>query len=156
MRGKDPQNRRNSRSRRITPAYAGKNFPAHSRPRQIQDHPRLCGEKNSVLGDVREVSGSPPPMRGKIFPQNTPRTVAGITPAYAGKKSAYISPDVGAWDHPRLCGEKPDITHGIMISTGSPPPMRGKNKFGFGRVGAAGITPAYAGKNGRTTCRKVT
>ena len=30
----------------ITPAYAGKSFPAHSHPKQIQDHPRLCGEKH--------------------------------------------------------------------------------------------------------------
>ena len=65
MRGKVGYRLRNFLTFRITPAYAGKSFIIDCYLQAGQDHPRLCGEKNSVLGDVREVSGSPPPMRGK-------------------------------------------------------------------------------------------
>ena len=91
-----------------------------------KDHPRLCGEKNDVLGDVREVSGSPPPMRGKVTVSDRKDRAFRITPAYAGKRNALCEALPQLEDHPRLCGEKQrgDITG--MSFMGSPPPMRGK------------------------------
>ena len=32
---------------------------------QLQDHPRLCGEKSGVRINFLSDQGSPPPMRGK-------------------------------------------------------------------------------------------
>ena len=50
----------------ITPAYAGKSSTIiYFRPR-IEDHPRLCGEKLVQFLRYEKVSGSPPPMRGKV------------------------------------------------------------------------------------------
>ena len=50
----------------ITPAYAGKSRkPMHCR-KPVQDHPRLCGEKENQDGKERGLLGSPPPMRGKV------------------------------------------------------------------------------------------
>ena len=50
-------------------------------------------------------------------------------------------------DHPRLCGEKTLISNGVHISTGSPPPMRGKEGIRNILTILQGITPAYAGKS---------
>ena len=67
MRGKDKEEEMCDAEFRITPAYAGKSLPRFAGFIQSQDHPRLCGEKYPVklLPDV--CTGSPPPMRGKVF-----------------------------------------------------------------------------------------
>ena len=51
---------------RITPAYAGKSGLSICWRLFQWDHPRLCGEKGRVAAGVVAVSGSPPPMRGKV------------------------------------------------------------------------------------------
>ena len=50
-------------------------------------------------------------------------------------------------DHPRVCGEKPSRRRCRRHRGGSPPRMRGKVTSSRRRIGAAGITPAYAGKS---------
>ena len=87
MRGKDNGDLKTTYINRITPAYAGK---SQARPQQAdtsQDHPRLCGEKETRRGGTSILLGSPPPMRGKggEFASYSVRT--GITPAYAGKST---------------------------------------------------------------------
>ena len=65
MRGKVRTMWKKTVSCRITPAYAGKstrNAPYH---KQLQDHPRLCGEKDACKWCIYGSAGSPPPMRGK-------------------------------------------------------------------------------------------
>ncbi len=75
---------------RITPAYAGKSDFHDAHLRFFEDHPRLCGEKHILFiigGDCMgitpayagkrfeqgdktyNVHGSPPPMRGKVYPR---------------------------------------------------------------------------------------
>ena len=49
------------------------------------DHPRLCGEKCTHTQITSYQGGSPPPMRGKEYKQQSEQLAAGITPAYAGK-----------------------------------------------------------------------
>ena len=53
---------------RITPAYAGKSAGNLRTERLCQDHPRLCGEKVKIISPAPTVWGSPPPMRGKVYP----------------------------------------------------------------------------------------
>ena len=66
-------------------------------------------------------------MRGKVYDWDIKTLADGITPAYAGKSYNAIL-DLGS-------------------CTGSPPPMRGKDReVDKGRNGR-GITPAYAGKS---------
>ena len=78
--------------------------------------------------------------------RNYNRENDGITPAYAGKSGSACLRCSDAEDHPRLCGEKPLQVMTELVSMGSPPPMRGKEKsFGFCDL-EPGITPAYAGK----------
>ena len=50
------------------------------------DHPRLCGEKRIDSYLLDSVAGSPPPMRGKGFPDMIYFFLTRITPAYAGKR----------------------------------------------------------------------
>ena len=65
MRGKDDGVYRGGYSTRITPAYAGKSQFLSYIFALLQDHPRLCGEKNLAGSDADPFQGSPPPMRGK-------------------------------------------------------------------------------------------
>ena len=71
----------------------------------------------------------------------------GITPAYAGKSGACITPAKITKDHPRLCGEKYQIGAFFASPLGSPPPMRGKVHNHLNTVYYTRITPAYAGKS---------
>ena len=70
-----------------------------------------------------------------------------ITPAYAGKRANRWVMYTLTEDHPRLCGEKEKFTTFSRGSVGSPPPMRGKDKFPNAAFRFSGITPAYAGKS---------
>ena len=138
---------------RITPAYAGKSSISKREPYSFWDHPRLCGEKAAGNCTGASGAGSPPPMRGKDLLVVQPCTAHGITPAYAGKSFYDRCEWWGNWDHPRLCGEKFAVTNAPHAVTGSPPPMRGKDKIIFIDTPKDGITPAYAGKRLRVADR---
>ena len=131
----------------ITPAYAGKRNLWCRYQYNHRDHPRLCGEKHDRRKCFLWHGGSPPPMRGKGRNPHRSALPAGITPAYAGKR--FFLPPLHHLhrDHPRLCGEKVDITSFGASKTGSPPPMRGKVDSFRATIVFLGITPAYAGKS---------
>ena len=129
MRGKEVIPGKIAKPYRITPAYAGKRYRNPSVLSCYQDHPRLCGEKilKAILDGI--VSGSPPPMRGKVLGVISSQSQIRITPAYAGKSSSLPQNGQGFRDHPRLCGEKFPILSTPFTAKGSPPPMRGKVVF---------------------------
>ena len=130
----------------ITPAYAGKsrcNLPSTA---PWKDHPRVCGEKPPLEETGNPVQGSPPRMRGKAILRSSPAQLVGITPAYAGKRSACSPPSPHSRDHPRVCGEKQQMIADAGKGMGSPPRMRGKAERRSKRPQNPGITPAYAGK----------
>ena len=85
-------------------------------------------------------------MRGKVANAVASERVAGITPAYAGKRITVKRGSRVSRDHPRLCGEKyvPRILR--CFHRGSPPPMRGKGSEIVSNGHENRITPAYAGK----------
>ena len=91
MRGKEHLSRLSVKSSGITPAYAGKSFIRITPIKDTQDHPRLCGEKGRVAAGVVAVSGSPPPMRGKVPKSGGAMDGDRITPAYAGKSESRES-----------------------------------------------------------------
>ena len=130
----------------ITPAYAGKRLPVLLRYERCQDHPRVCGEKRQVQTAKMPRKGSPPRMRGKAKLTGRRWQRRGITPAYAGKRSAPCRHSLPRQDHPRVCGEKRGETHCGETSVGSPPRMRGKEDPRWCCSTGGGITPAYAGK----------
>ena len=131
----------------ITPAYAGKSQIGSPIQFQSKDHPRLCGEKRFPCPAAPCHRGSPPPMRGKVLFFFQCFHFLGITPAYAGKSLRSRRFAFEKWDHPRLCGEKPNAEAITLAFRGSPPPMRGKATTSGTRKRAGGIPPAYAGKS---------
>ena len=70
-----------------------------------------------------------------------------ITPAYAGKSCQIQNFQIIGRDHPRLCGEKPNLILKNFELQQSPPPMRGKAKIQQIAALECRITPAYAGKS---------
>ena len=132
----------------ITPAYAGKRGGQRALRFLPQDHPRVCGEKQRGVKDMKAAGGSPPRMRGKAEQQQSPVHLQRITPAYAGKSSLRGSRACSGRDHPRVCGEKAAWFLPCRIDQGSPPRMRGKATVADVPAKSVGITPAYAGKSG--------
>ena len=87
MRGKELLTERYAIVDGITPAYAGKSLAVVLFGVSVQDHPRICGEKEGQPGRHSAVMGSPPHMRGKVSEPALFGTLSGITPAYAGKSA---------------------------------------------------------------------
>ena len=127
MRGKGLAVLIGARGAGITPAYAGKRLYLFLCFGQAEDHPRVCGEKELVHKTTNNSWGSPPRMRGKEVSLAPAPLLAGITPAYAGK---------------RLQSMVEDLPEG-----GSPPRMRGKAPRLLVAEYLFRITPAYAGKS---------
>ena len=147
MRGKGLDNQKSLERRRITPAYAGKSHLLYAGFPFSRDHPRLCGEKSSVGLCSDKMTGSPPPMRGKAEEVVRGHIKVRITPAYAGKRKDMVKSNALNRDHPRLCGEKSVFHVDMLVSVGSPPPMRGKVVITRKMTWQSRITPAYAGKS---------
>ena len=146
MRGKGPDDRAHPLVPGITPAYAGKsrcNLPSTA---PWKDHPRVCGEKASPMMKPAPPLGSPPRVRGKAKKRRRSCPLTRITPAYAGKRPAASAARSAKWDHPRVCGEKFRFILLSLLSSGSPPRMRGKGLLQIFVPEPFGITPAYAGK----------
>ena len=106
----------------------------------------MGGEKlTKEMADLADW-GSPPRGRGKAEEPAEPEPPEGITPAWAGKRSALVWVCAKPWDHPRVGGEKTKLILLFRFRLGSPPRWRGKVRAGVRPTAAAGITPALAGK----------
>ena len=130
----------------ITPACAGKSNSRCPVLPLSEDHPRMCGEKDTVgLSSTNQV-GSPPHVRGKGSPWLCLRFLLRITPACAGKRNPCWNRWAITQDHPRMCGEKLSDLPPQKSTLGSPPHVRGKVNRTFAIPASKGITPACAGK----------
>ena len=148
MRGKPVTRYGLARPLRITPADAGKTRRTAADYTSNRDHPRGCGEnrKGLFLGVLSK--GSPPRMRGKLFILLHGQAIIRITPADAGKTRGAVSSGGDKQDHPRGCGENPQMPPEARRLWGSPTRMRGKLAEYNPAIITAGITPADAGKTG--------
>ena len=113
---------------RITPAGAGKTIAQSVYSGGVEDHPRRCGENPDGGRGQRQISGSPPQVRGKPHRAYEQAAQLGITPAGAGKTCRSPCARCCRWDHPRRCGENTVCTLHAMCSAGSPPQVRGKHE----------------------------
>ena len=147
VRGKGPSISRPAPASGITPACAGKSPASCHWPTVQRDHPRVCGEKNSIFCPVFSVTGSPPRVRGKAPRPSPSRPSRRITPACAGKRPRFLWQPGRLWDHPRVCGEKPRFCGQADLVRGSPPRVRGKGWRTVAEALMIGITPACAGKS---------
>ena len=105
VRGKRTANESCQKPGRITPARAGKTVVRGMRRGAGADHPRACGENEKTSFSAFAASGSPPRVRGKLWPSPKRRARERITPARAGKTWRYCEQPVECEDHPRACGE---------------------------------------------------
>ena len=90
---------------RIIPADAGSTAPRRRPCPAGPDHPRGCGEHQSVMRGDLMIEGSSPRMRGAHIEDGSPGLVARIIPADAGSTAPYPRPRLVDPDHPRGCGE---------------------------------------------------
>ena len=146
MRGKPPTFPNKHFRHRITPADAGKTYLTASLVPSSRDHPRGCGENERAAERRQGHTGSPPRMRGKLSVKPEKAVSRGITPADAGKTFRQFLSAIRPTDHPRGCGENLLPKPLRLISTGSPPRMRGKPTNKINNIVFHGITPADAGK----------
>ena len=85
-RGKDIRNWSRENATEITPAWAGKSFPAGCPRSRSRDHPRVGGEKIPSWQNNYPHLGSPPRGRGKVTFLPFCDFACRITPAWAGKR----------------------------------------------------------------------
>ena len=150
MRGKAEVRHERDQEPGITPACAGKRHCPRFRPGKTRDHPRVCGEKSSLMQMDVGPLGSPPRMRGKGLVGFELDIRIRITPACAGKSLSPAPEKALPGDHPRVCGEKRKDFETANRKKGSPPRMRGKGCMFCCSPAKVGITPAYAGKSIQT------
>ena len=131
---------------RITPACAGKSPTLAPALTFQRDHPRMRGEKLTLIYTPGKILGSPPHARGKASKHLLFSPESGITPACAGKSDPFFQTCVPGGDHPRMRGEKPCTVTSMPTEVGSPPHARGKVAASCRTHFPYGITPACAGK----------
>ena len=127
-RGKVHRQGREGRSRRITPAWAGKSDSRQFSNAPRRDHPRMGGEKPVAMHSLTTKAGSPPRGRGKGWPPPPLGLSPRITPAWAGKRRERSSCRTNRRDHPRVGGEKVYRPTADPNNRGSPPRRRGKEE----------------------------
>ena len=149
-RGKDTFSLSCRRSSRITPACAGKRSRQTFLAAASQDHPRVRGEKRRPRRINVQRKGSPPRARGKALLLRQAISARRITPACAGKRTVLPPPQPSAQDHPRVRGEKADLSGTEIGRQGSPPRARGKVFSIAHKRSNSWITPACAGKRRKT------
>ena len=84
-------------------------------------------------------------MRGAHWSTAPTGSLCGIIPAYAGSTDRWLCTLGSNRDHPRVCGEHPQLTAGDVQKAGSSPRMRGAPAIDRRRRAEGGIIPAYAG-----------
>ena len=95
---------------------------------------------------TKDLTGSPPRMRGKPRRPRQCRSRRRITPADAGKTRRMVQLRLHFRDHPRGCGENCAELPKFCLFVGSPPRMRGKQEIEKMTNATIRITPADAGK----------
>ena len=151
---------------RIIPASAGSTAPAPPRMRRDTDHPRVCGEHDTLSEVIDPVCGSSPRLRGaraprwdsdgskRIIPASAGSTtsapssrtkVLGSSPRLRGALSPVVSASALFADHPRVCGEHLTIADLDQFKHGSSPRLRGARICQLRPVPPRRIIPASAG-----------
>jgi len=130
----------------ITPACAGRRLRTRSHGMRVRDHPRVCGEEFGFNSRPHMGQGSPPRVRGGVLEARRTARRAGITPACAGRSVRGVRGVRSSADHPRVCGEELEVDYPERMSAGSPPRVRGGDKWANPCADCRGITPACAGR----------
>ena len=131
---------------RNIPAYAGKTRFKSSPACVAAGHPRVCGENQGLHGQHKLACGTSQRMRGKQRQFPTLTYPHRNIPAYAGKTPSRICGTRPQTEHPRVCGENPQIPQRNRRFIGTSPRMRGKPDYPAPTLASHRNIPAYAGK----------
>ena len=129
----------------IIPADAGSTTECNTDCALDRDHPRGCGEHQTVHPARPHADGSSPRMRGARPEYHDPFGMAGIIPADAGSTTSCRVISTRIRDHPRGCGEHPRNSMSTPVSAGSSPRMRGAPNHRPRHGALSRIIPADAG-----------
>ena len=129
----------------IIPADAGSTAAIRQRRPWNPDHPRGCGEHQTICDWNPSGRGSSPRMRGALAFVAFRPLHTGIIPADAGSTSWTGFPRATSGDHPRGCGEHTPTSGTPQDPAGSSPRMRGALIDQKDLSRAARIIPADAG-----------
>ena len=108
-------------------------------------HPRVCGERRTVLYWHTIGYGSSPRVRGTQIDPKKRGVPNRVIPACAG--NAIVEHPHGTTEsgHPRVCGERSLLRNPVQYCTGSSPRVRGTPVRGPGDGRAGRVIPACAG-----------
>ena len=146
VRGEDTKTSPCPTASRIIPAGAGRRSNLRKSTWSAQDHPRGCGEKETLAAVTVAAMGSSPRVRGEEKVGKLYRGWPGIIPAGAGRRSRRRCPQGQLGDHPRGCGEKACVMSADCLVSGSSPRVRGEEERGAAGGEDEGIIPAGAGR----------
>ena len=105
VRGKERLAHMAAQSGGIIPACAGKSHALRRLRPASWDHPRICGEKSTLLDKMSHGWGSTPRVQGKELVRVGRVCDVGITPTYAGKSDIpHPAAHYGRQVVRRLCG----------------------------------------------------
>ena len=130
---------------RIIPADAGSTGMPDCLATRTRDHPRGCGEHQTVTVSDILVRGSSPRMRGAPHRAHHQARHPRIIPADAGSTTPASCPTGRSADHPRGCGEHAVSAVGGFRTGGSSPRMRGAPRIVVEYFPDFQIIPADAG-----------
>ena len=112
----------------IIPACAGNTAWPTLGLISVRDHPRVCGEHETMDWSVVKRTGSSPRVRGTRTANTGKHRFIGIIPACAGNTLQQRSYQAQDGDHPRVCGEHTVTPSGIDTDKGSSPRVRGTHR----------------------------
>ena len=138
----------------IIPACAGNSIRLLANTSSSWDHPRVCGEQETLPFLVATMRGSSPRVRGTADTSGNVQVAVGIIPACAGNSSLSRSRLASSRDHPRVCGEQTFLIDFLRYITGSSPRVRGTDTRCASYYNALGIIPACAGNRTVTLVKK--
>ena len=134
------------RTRRSTPAHAGKPRPPSRSGCPPRVYPRTRGEATLVTRSCSFSSGLPPHTRGSRDAQLGQQPRGGSTPAHAGKPRSSTGTRAGSGVYPRTRGEASAPARPIPCHWGLPPHTRGSLLLRHPLLAILRSTPAHAGK----------
>ena len=109
----------------IIPACAGSTWLLPFALLESWDHPRMCGEHQTVQRMNSFGPGSSPHVRGALITADPRTKLTGIIPACAGSTRGTWATTCRARDHPRMCGEHFFRDDELLLAEGSSPHVRG-------------------------------
>ena len=157
-RGSSPRVR-GTQSQRLCTGLYGRFIPAcagntHNKGRirsQLTVHPRVCGEHEGCFGEVVEVFGSSPRVRGTQHGGDRVFGMGRFIPACAGNTLRPRPPRCSATVHPRVCGEHIVAESANRTICGSSPRVRGTRRAGGVFTSPPRFIPACAGNTAETS-----